>query len=90
LVAATAYTGRLNVFSIQNLRANLDESDFLYLLNEIRTMARWHTRNVDGDLTRFLDSLDEDEIEGLADYLSRQRGPVRDRSRMRDDGNVGD
>ena len=69
---------------------SLRNQHYVYLLNETRTMGRWHARNIDADLVRFLESLDEDEMTGLADYLSRQHGPTRDRTRMRDDGNVGD
>jgi cytochrome c553 len=69
---------------------SLRNQHYAYLLNETRAMGRWHARNVDADLARFLESLDEDEMAGLADYLSRQHGPTRDRTRMRDDGNVGD
>ena len=69
---------------------SLRNQHYTYLLNEMRRMGRWHTRNVDEDLLRFLDSLDKDEMSGLADYLSRQHGPTKDRSRMRDDGAVVD
>jgi cytochrome c553 len=69
---------------------SLRNQHYTHLLNQMRKMARWHTRNVDEHLVRFLDSLDEDEMTGLADYLSRQYGPTKDRSRMRDDGAVGD
>lgn len=69
---------------------SLRNQHYSYLLKETRTMARWHTRDIEADLVRFLESLDADEIVGLADYLSRQHGPTRDRLRMRDDGNVGD
>lgn len=69
---------------------SLRNQHYAYLLNEMRIMGRWHTRNVDQELSRFLDSLDEDELAGLADYLSRQHGPTRDRLRMRDDGAVVD
>ena len=69
---------------------SLRNQHYAYLLNEMRMMGRWHTRNVDEELSRFLDSLDEDELVGLADYLSRQHGPTRDRLRMRDDGAVVD
>jgi cytochrome c553 len=69
---------------------SLRNQHYAYLLNEMRMMGRWHTRNVDKELSRFLDSLDEDELVGLADYLSRQHGPTRDRLRMRDDGAVVD
>ena len=69
---------------------SLRNQHYAYLLNEMRTMGRWHTRNVDEELSRFLDSLDDDELTGLADYLSRQHGPTKDRLRMRDDGAVVD
>jgi cytochrome c553 len=69
---------------------SLRNQHYEYLLREMRTIGRWHSRNVDHELARFLDSLDEDEMTGLADYLSRQHGPTRDRTRMRDDGSVGD
>jgi cytochrome c553 len=67
---------------------SLRNQHYTYLLNEIRTIARWHTRDFDEDLVQFFNSLDEDEMTGLADYLSRQHGPVRDRARLRDDGAV--
>jgi hypothetical protein len=35
---------------------------------------------VDDDLARFMRSLKSDEMQGLADYLSRMQGPVRDRA----------
>jgi cytochrome c553 len=69
---------------------SLRNQHYAYLLNEMRIMGRWHTRNLDEGLSRFLDSLDKDELAGLADYLSRQHGPTRDRLRMRDDGAVVD
>ena len=69
---------------------SLRNQHYTYLLNETRRMARWHSRNLDPDLERFLASLDEDELIGLADYLSRQHGPVKDRDRLRDDGSVVD
>jgi cytochrome c553 len=69
---------------------SLRNQHYSYLVSEMRMMGRWHTRSVDEELSRFLDSLDQDELTGLADYLSRQHGPTRDRLRMRDDGVVVD
>lgn len=69
---------------------SLRNQHYAYLLKEMRIMGRWHSRNIEPDLARFLDSLDEDEMVGLADYLSRRRDPTRDRLRMYDDGHVGD
>jgi cytochrome c553 len=69
---------------------SLRNQHYAYLLKETRTMGRWHARNIEEDLARFLNSLEEDEIVGLADYLSRLHGPTKDRLRMRDDGSAGD
>ena len=63
---------------------------YSYLLHQMRELASGHRFNVEADLVLFLDSLDADEMKGLADYLSRMHGPTRDRTRMRDDGYVGD
>jgi cytochrome c553 len=63
---------------------------YSYLLKEMRNLAFVHRFNVETDLARFLGSLEEDEMEGLADYMSRMRGLVRDRARMNDDGTVSD
>jgi hypothetical protein len=54
----------------------------------MRSLAASHRLNVDQDLVRFIDSLDTDEMTAVADYLSRLRGPVRDRAKLRDDGKL--
>ena len=54
----------------------------------MRGMGASHRLNVDADLVRFLDSFDTDEITAVADYLSRMRGPTRDRARLNDDGTL--
>lgn len=54
----------------------------------MRSLAASHRLNVDTDLVRFIDSLDTDEITAVSDYLSRLRGPVRDRAKLRDDGKL--
>lgn len=61
-----------------------------YLLKEMRNLARGHRFNVDSELSRFLNSLERDEMQGIADYLSRMHGPIEDRMRMHDDGTVSD
>lgn len=63
---------------------------YRYLLKEMRHLARGHRFNVETDLSRFLGSMQADEAEGLADYMSRMSGPVRDRARLNDDGTVSD
>lgn len=69
---------------------SLRNQHYSYLLQQMRGLASGHRLNVESDLVLFLDSLETDEMKGLADYLSRMHGPTRDRTRMRDDGYVGD
>jgi cytochrome c553 len=69
---------------------SLRNQHYTYLLHQMRELASGHRLNIEADLVLFLDSLDTDEMKGLADYLSRMHGPTRDRTRMRDDGYVGD
>jgi len=59
---------------------SLRSQHYRYLLKEMRNLAAGHRFNVDEDLARFLNSLNADEMQGLADYLSRMQGPVRDRA----------
>jgi len=67
---------------------SLRNQHYSYLLGEIRGIAEDHRRNVEPDLIRFLASLDAKEMQGLADYLSRKGGPVRDRARLLNDGTI--
>jgi cytochrome c553 len=69
---------------------SLRNQHYAYLLHQMRELASGHRFNVESDLVLFLDSLDADEMKGLADYLSRMHGTTRDRTQMRDDGFVGD
>lgn len=69
---------------------SLRNQHYAYLLHQMRELANGHRFNIEADLVLFLDSLDTDEMKGLADYLSRMHGPTRDRTRMSDDGYVGD
>lgn len=65
---------------------SLRNQHYSYLVQQTRSLASLHRHNVDDDLTRFLDSLEVEEMTSVADYLSRLRGPGRDRARLRDDG----
>jgi cbb3-type cytochrome c oxidase subunit III len=69
---------------------SLRDQHYSYLVGQMRGIAEWHRTNVDADLVRFLDSLDTEEVTAVADYLSRLRGPVRDRTRLNNDGTVND
>lgn len=69
---------------------SLRNQHYRYLMKEMRNLAAGHRFNVDDDLVRFLRNLKADEMQGLADYLSRMQGPVRDRARMKNDGTVSD
>ena len=69
---------------------SLRNQHYSYLLRQMHGLADDHRRNVDQELVLFLANLKEDEQKGLADYLSRMTGPVKDRLRMRDNGVVGD
>jgi cytochrome c553 len=68
----------------------LRNQHYSYLLQQIRGLGDGHRRNVDEDLVRFIASMDEDEIASVADYLSRVKGPVRERLKMNSNGVVGD
>jgi len=67
---------------------SLRDQHYSYLVRQMRSIASWHRLNVDAGLVRFLDSLDTQEATSVADYLSRMRGPVRDRDQMNNDGTV--
>jgi cytochrome c553 len=69
---------------------SLRNQHFAYLLHQMRELAVGHRSNVEPELVLFLDSLDAEEMRGLADYMSRMKGPTIDRSEMRHDGFVGD
>jgi cytochrome c553 len=66
---------------------SLRNQHYRYLLREMEAMAAGH-RVLDPELMRFLGSLTGDELVGIADYVSRLRGPIVDRARLRDDGSL--
>jgi cytochrome c553 len=67
---------------------SLRDQHYSYLVRQLRSIAAWHRLNVDEDLVRYLDSLDTEEATAVADYLSRMRGPVKNREHMNSDGTV--
>ncbi len=67
---------------------SLRNQHYGYLVRAMRGLGASHRLNVDTDLVRFLDSFATDEITAVADYLSRLRGPTRDRAKLNDDGTV--
>lgn len=67
---------------------SLRSQHYSYLVRQMRSLSASHRLNVDPGLVRFLDSFETDEITAVADYLSRLRGPARDRARLNDDGTV--
>ena len=69
---------------------SLRNQHYSYLLRQMRAIAAWHRFDADEDLVRFLDSLETEELTAVADYLARQHGPTRDRSRLHTDGTTGD
>ena len=69
---------------------SLRNQHYRYLLKEMRNLAAGHRFNADEELARFMRNLQTDEMQGIADYLSRMRGPVRDRARLKNDGTVSD
>ena len=69
---------------------SLRDQHYSYLVREMRALSASHRLNVDADLVRFIDSLDTEEMTAVADYLSRLRGPVKDRAKLRDDGKLRD
>ena len=69
---------------------SLRNQHYSYLLQQMRSLAASHRQNVDDDVAALLDSLETEDFTALADYLSRQRGPARDRARLRDNGTLRD
>ncbi len=63
---------------------------YSYLVAQIHKLADGARHNVDENLVLFMRSLDDRDVDAVADYLSRLQGPGTDRKRMRDDGVVVD
>jgi cytochrome c553 len=68
----------------------LRNQHFAYLVRQMHGFINGHRRNVDRDLDLFLYSFKDDEIQATSDYLSRLKGPTKDRAKMRSNGVVSD
>jgi cytochrome c553 len=68
----------------------LRNQHYEYLLRELRAMGAGHRFDMTPEIRRSLLALKGEELTAIAHYLSRLRGPVRDRARLRDDGTVSD
>lgn len=64
------------------------DQHYSYLVRQMRSIANWHRLNVDADLVRYLAGMDTEEATAVADYMSRMRGPIKDRDKMNSDGTV--
>jgi len=69
---------------------SLRHQHYDYLVRQLHRLAQGDRHNVDENLVRFLRSFDEQEIQAVADYLSRLRGPGGNKKSMRADGTVVD
>lgn len=65
---------------------SLRNQHYEYLVREMRVIAAGHRFGLDPEMMQILTELEPDESTGIADYLARMRGPVRDRSRLQNDG----
>ena len=63
---------------------------YSYLLGQMRQLAADRRHNVDEDLQRLVQSLDEQEKQGVADYLSRQHQQGKNHQVMRQNGTLVD
>ena len=69
---------------------SLRNQHYSYLVNQMHKLGEGRRHNVDEDLVRFLRSIDEQDMNATADYLSRLRGPGAVHKVMRNDGVVVD
>lgn len=67
---------------------SLRHQHYAYLDKQMHKLADGFRHNADEDLVRFMRSLDERDMRGTADYLSRLQGPGKIRETVRQDGVV--
>ena len=65
---------------------SLRNQHYSYLVRQLRDIGNEHRRNVDAELAAYFASLDKEEKEGVADFLSRFGGPTKNRLQMRQNG----
>jgi cytochrome c553 len=69
---------------------SLRNQQYSYLVDQLHKLGKDYRHNVDEDLVRFLASFDDQDIDAIADYLSRLRGRGAVHRIMRNDGVVVD
>jgi cytochrome c553 len=69
---------------------SLRSQHYPYLLNQLHKLGEGYRHNVDENLVRFLGSVDDQDLQATADYLSRLRGPGAVHEIMRLNGVVVD
>jgi cytochrome c553 len=69
---------------------SLRGQQYTYLVDQLEKLAEGRRHNADEDLVRFWRSLEEQDVRGTADYLSRLAGPGHVHKIMRADGSVVD
>jgi cytochrome c553 len=69
---------------------SLRNQQYTYLVAQLKKLAEGRRHNVDEDLVRFWRSLEDQDMRGTADYLSRLSGPGDVHKVMRGDGSVVD
>jgi cytochrome c553 len=69
---------------------SLRGQQYTYLVDQLEKLAEGRRHNVDEDLVRFWRSLEDQDVRGTADYLSRLAGPGQVHKIMRPDGSVVD
>lgn len=69
---------------------SLRNQQYTYLVAQLEKLAEGRRHNVDEDLVRFWRSLEDQDVLGTADYLSRLSGPGEVHKLMRRDGSVVD
>ncbi len=67
---------------------SLRNQNYSYLVKQLGRLSEYDRHNVAENLVRFLGSFDRDEVSAVADYLSRLRGPGRERKTKRNSGAV--
>jgi cytochrome c553 len=69
---------------------SLRSQHYPYLLNQLHKLGEGYRHNVDENLVRFLGSVDDQDLQATADYLSRLHGSVTVHEVMRLNGVVVD
>jgi cytochrome c553 len=65
---------------------SLRDQHYSYLLKQLQGFVHGRRSNVDENLVRYMASLEQDELQGVADYLTRFKMPERNRTTLRQNG----